>query len=1177
MYRSIALLTTALLNTVKRPVAVAAAVLVLLAQISGQAAPVLSSLHYSLGFLVTGGYRVASVDLHEDTNPPDSEGLSTATIAINGVPADADIVAAYLYWETIRLNDTPTQARVKFRGTEIPVGDAAAVQQSPELLANNTATCWSSGQPLLMSGYRADVLRLLPMRLDANNKPTGKRVVNAADLTNHGFAQHTVSLPTRNGNQIPESAGASLVVIYRNPSEPLRKIVLYDGIHIQESLDEETRLTLTGFYKSAATKSASLSLLIAAGQPNNNERISFEAGVSPVTTTVLSTTPNPVFGGTSSERSWQDLTYDVSNLMKPLSGTPSGVGESVTVSISHVPGSGGYDCLSPHAAVFSTSVADEDHDGLPDGLEDASSALTDADNRPLPNLSQMGASSSHKDIFVEINAMRTTGAKDHGSAAYPFNGAGTTPAVVSVGPHNHMPTPHELKLVGDAYAAHEITAHFDVGDIAAYKALLPVSHQDWDDIYDSDEADAYLISANPRGGELVDEVACAATVLTCQFPGFPGTVGWKFGLQTYRDWPVDDDGNELLTSAQIDAWLAGTGANSTTHRQRFDPNRRGLFHYALWAHYRGLPKSEFPCLQASTATPPTYTPTVTGWNPVTRTCTGTGISINPDFHIPSSSSGVADLPGGNVLLSLGRWDEYVGKPFARASTMFHELGHNLNLSHGGFAPVAGNKFLGTANFVEPNCKPNYLSSMTYAFQVFGLFMDDDSIHLDYSNTAHSNLSETPSSPGDAPLSPLPSPAYRPVWYAPYPSVLATTLGVPKATRYCSGQKFDPTLVPQPSMARVYSEFSADAINWDGGGGASAISGQDVNFDASLSATLRGYNDWSNIRLDQIEAGLKVVTLQTLSGGINNFEGGLGNFEGGIPNFEGGINNFEGGISNFESGMNNFEGGITNFESGINNFEGGINNFEGAQELDVDAAKGMGRSAPFSVNACVVGETCSVAQLPNPPNPLATLHTRVVRWQPSTFGHVSIYQVSRKRGNKSSTNPFVTPTPSADSASPASPVTVETQQLPEGYQFTYRLRAQFDDPSGNSGYSKEIDAATITAKNTPPATTADAYTTARNTQLRITTRTQGLLNNDSDVDSPPSAVFAVLVTGPLNGTLTEFNSDGTFTYRPKNGFTGTDTFTYKANNGVYTTGETTPIPMNIAADVITVTVTITVTK
>ena len=52
-----------------------------------------------------------------------------------------------------------------------------------------------------------------------------------------------------------------------------------------------------------------------------------------------------------------------------------------------------------------------------------------------------------------------------------------------------------------------------------------------------------------RGGEVIAEVPCDASVDGCQFPGFPGTVSWKIGYQVYRDAPVGDDGPELSAAA----------------------------------------------------------------------------------------------------------------------------------------------------------------------------------------------------------------------------------------------------------------------------------------------------------------------------------------------------------------------------------------------------------------------------------------------------------------------------------------------------------------------------------------------------------------------------------------------------------------------------------------------------
>ena len=220
-----------------------------------------------------------------------------------------------------------------------------------------------------------------------------------------------------------------------------------------------------------------------------------------------------------------------------------------------------------------------DHDGLPDGLEDASAGLRDPDGQDLPNLNAMGASSResfpngplHPDIFIEFNAMWAAAGTSYGSPSAPFSS--TTPTVTDTVGHHHIPTPEVLKMLGDAYAAKGITPHFDVGDITSYHSLGVVPHTDWVDDYTSLEADPYLVPSHlARGGEIIEKRhvfraprSPASSRLT------PGTVRWKFGLQVYRDGPVGDDGEELATAEDIPAWLAGP-----THRRRFDPVRRGL-------------------------------------------------------------------------------------------------------------------------------------------------------------------------------------------------------------------------------------------------------------------------------------------------------------------------------------------------------------------------------------------------------------------------------------------------------------------------------------------------------------------------------------------------------------------------------------------------------------------------
>ncbi|BAV04820.1 thrombospondin type 3 repeat family [Filimonas lacunae] len=84
--------------------------------------------------------------------------------------------------------------------------------------------------------------------------------------------------------------------------------------------------------------------------------------------------------------------------------------------------------------------------------------------------------------------------------------------------------------------------------------------------------------------------------------------------------------------------------------------------------------------------------------------------------------------------------------------------------------------------------------------------------------------------------------------------------------------------------------------------------------------------------------------------------------------------------------------------------------------------------------------------------------------------------------------------------------------------------------------------TVVARvNQAPVATDDSYTVTQN----------GVLNNNvitNDRDPEGTALTASLILQPLHGTLL-LNANGTFTYTPANGYSGTDTFSYRVcDNG-----------------------------
>ena len=61
---------------------------------------------------------------------------------------------------------------------------------------------------------------------------------------------HTVTLREGQADQAVQSAGATLVVVYRtlDPNEKLRRIALYDGLHLQSQSVSGITQSLAGFY-----------------------------------------------------------------------------------------------------------------------------------------------------------------------------------------------------------------------------------------------------------------------------------------------------------------------------------------------------------------------------------------------------------------------------------------------------------------------------------------------------------------------------------------------------------------------------------------------------------------------------------------------------------------------------------------------------------------------------------------------------------------------------------------------------------------------------------------------------------------------------------------------------------------------------------------------------------------
>ncbi|WP_262880161.1 retention module-containing protein [Pseudomonas paralcaligenes] len=121
-------------------------------------------------------------------------------------------------------------------------------------------------------------------------------------------------------------------------------------------------------------------------------------------------------------------------------------------------------------------------------------------------------------------------------------------------------------------------------------------------------------------------------------------------------------------------------------------------------------------------------------------------------------------------------------------------------------------------------------------------------------------------------------------------------------------------------------------------------------------------------------------------------------------------------------------------------------------------------------------------------------------------------------------------------------------------FTYTPNAGYNGPDsfvvtvsdGNGGFATSTVTIGVNPLNDAPVSLADSIVVAEGgTATVLVGGATSVLANDSDADGDP--LSAILVSGPVNGTLT-LNADGTFSYTHNGSETTADSFTYRANDG-----------------------------
>jgi len=855
------------------------------AQIASAQAPTPLPLSLDNNYMVTGDYVVGGWTKTSSTTingtlmstgtvpVPDSAAYATS-VPLQKVPAGADIVAAFLYWQTVEISGENAGENGFFNN-----GNGSNYPISGTVLGNlNAPVSWSSGGcagsakgTKTIVTYRADVGDLLPVDANGNIQPNTTYQVSLPDSGKPGTP--------------PFTEGATLVIVYRLlvPTVPLNAVIIYDGSFAPSNSAQTMTQPMLGFFQAGNDQSAPIATKITHiagnGQANKLQQVylnNYDAHGNLVHSTSLPSLygTNPPFPG-NYNGSWDNPTW----FPNTYATTPAGdsavqAGESSETTVV-VPNSSNKGCVSWGAIVMSTTVQDSNLDGLPDvsktnqGYCDprANPGRSNQGTCPLGTsdpswVSLAGASRNNQDIFIQLDYMCSKVIINNASG--PPNTGTCDPSGVS-----YKPDPAAVSNLVSAFASngHNINVH-----------VIP------------DDNHVILAQTCP------DNTAASPPVY-CPYPGQAGMVGWEAGFEFLKTQPLNYPDETSCETQTPPGGMAGSGPVCV---RRFPYGQNNSYHEVIFGVGVGTPNWSFldgslTSEPACPGTPPapcvvwsgntvTFTTSAahglvaaisnTDTNPNARVTVSGAIS-NPSLNntylvskigvdsvgnpcstcftiqvatsttspvaytsttdpvlavhngVAGTRSGASDLGGANSLITLGLWGADGQTVPVESGTFMHELGHSLALTHGGLfrTPVAGG---GYSFSFDPNCKSNFQSVMNYMFQVVLL----DGV-LDYSEQVLNTLNEN----GPLPPSVLAS-AIHPTtyWYAPN-----QTVGSP-ATAHCDGTPLLPTDQP---MFRLKGPVTS--IPWP------VPLPQDINFDGTIETSLQGYDDWDNIDPRQIGA------------------------------------------------------------------------------------------------------------------------------------------------------------------------------------------------------------------------------------------------------------------------------------------------------------------------------------
>ncbi len=244
-------------------------------------------------FTLYGGVTIAGVGLR---------GVGSGGINLTGVPSNANIYQAYLYWATLGVANTYT----------LPTLNGQPV--AGQLIGTTGDTCWSVQNNFV---YRANVTNLVS-----------------------GNGSYAVAGLPRNLAGGNDSQGASLVVVYRQNTAPLTTIVINDGA-VALNFDRPSHTnTIRGFMANSPVGNARVTYLVGDGQAKwVGDNIIFNE--TPLT--------SGAFSGADGDY-WDSPTFDVTSLT-------SGSSATTTLSNNDPNDSSKTDCLLWAATIFSVTAA----------------------------------------------------------------------------------------------------------------------------------------------------------------------------------------------------------------------------------------------------------------------------------------------------------------------------------------------------------------------------------------------------------------------------------------------------------------------------------------------------------------------------------------------------------------------------------------------------------------------------------------------------------------------------------------------------------------------------------------------------------------------------------------------------------------------------------------------------